>query len=394
MPRNMSSFLMISAPAPVAVIAAAASAIVNAAVVDAVRRNPRPTLPRLRGKVGWGMSLEIVMAMPSQDGLYNFWLHFTIFDGSRGRGVRMRALTAVALMAVTTMMVPAPIRAQQSDERRQCFAREGVAPEQKLESCTAVIESGGQTPQGLVAAFNSRGNVHLSTRNYDRAIDDYNEAIRLDPKYAIGFNNRGLAYQGKGKTDRAIEDFDEAIRLNPTYATAFVNRADARRIKGRIDLAIEDSDRAIGLNPNLARAFLARALAYQQKAQWDFDAYLAEGVYEDRAIQDLDEVVRLDPNNATAFRNRGFVNTRRQRYDRAIQDFDEAIRLNPNVASDFSGRAYALRFVGQYERAIADYRKALTLQLDDTNRKQIGKMLKQLGAATERDATPTAVTKR
>ncbi len=272
----------------------------------------------------------------------------------------MRALTVVALMAVTTMMLPVAIRAQQSDDRSRCFAREGVSAEDKLQSCTAVIQSGGQTPEGLVAAFNSRGNVHLNNRNYDRAVDDYNETIRLDPKYAIGFHNRGLAYLRKGRLDSAIKDLDEAIRLNPRYVNAFVNRA----------------------------------LAYQEKAQWDFDAYLAEGVWEDRAIQDLDEAVRLDPSNATAFRNRGFVNSRRQRYDRAIQDFDEAIRLNANVAAAFSGRAYALRFVGQYERAIADYRQALTLQLDDTGRKQIERILKQLGAAPERDAAPTAVTKR
>jgi tetratricopeptide (TPR) repeat protein len=272
----------------------------------------------------------------------------------------MRTLTVMALVAGTTMMLPAAIHAQQSDDRSRCFAREGVSPEDKLQSCTAVIQSGGQTPQGLVAVFNSRGNIHLSNRNYDRAIDDYNQTIRLDPKYAIGFHNRGLAYLRKGRLDPAIADFDAAIRLNPKYTAAFVNRA----------------------------------LAYQEKAQWDFDAYLTEGVYEDRAIQDLDEAIRLDPNNATAFRNRGIANSRRQRYDRAIQDFDDAIRLNANVAAAFSGRAYALRFVGQYERAIADYRQALTLQPDDTGRKQIERILKQLGAPTERDATPTAVTKR
>src|SRR5437899_5470453 len=159
----------------------------------------------------------------------------------------MRVLAAVTLMAVTTMTLPATVAAQQSDERRRCFASEGVTPEQKLESCSAVIKSGGQ---GLVAAFNNRGNAHLSNRNYDRAIDDYNEAIRLDPKYAMGFTNRGLAYLRKGRIDRAIEDLDQALRLNPKYALAFVNRA----------------------------------LAYQEKALWDFDAYLTEEVYEDRAI--------------------------------------------------------------------------------------------------------------
>lgn len=304
----------------------------------------------------------------------------------------MRVTAAAALTAMTAIVLPAAVCAQQSDDRRRCFATEGVTPQQKLDSCTAVIESGA--PQGLVAAFNNRGNVHLSNRNYDRAIDDYNEAIRLDPKYAIAFNNRGLAYQRKGETDRAIEDFGEAIRLNPAYAMAFANRANARRIKGRIDLAIEDSDRAIGLSRSLAAAFLARALAYQEKAQWDFDAYLSDGTYEEHAIEDFNEVIRLDPRNAAAFRNRGFVNSRRQQYDRAIQDFDEAIRLDPNVAAAFSGRAYALRFVGQYERAIADYRKALTLQLDDASRRQIGRMLKQLGVAPEQGVAPAAVSKR
>jgi tetratricopeptide (TPR) repeat protein len=306
----------------------------------------------------------------------------------------MRLTAAVALTAVSTIVLPATACAQQSDERRRCLAREGVAPEQKLESCTLIIESGGQTPQTRVAAFNSRGNVHLSHRDYDRAIDDYNEAIRLDPTYAIGFNNRGLAYQGKRQIDRAIEDYDEAIRLNPAYAVALANRATARRIKGRADLAIEDSDKAIGLNRRLAAAFFARADAYRDKAQWDFDAYLADGAYEDRAIADYDEGLRLQPNNAAALRNRGFLNTRRQRYDRAIADFDEAIRLDPNVAAAFSSRAYALRFVGQYDRAVADYRKALTLQLDEMSRNQIGKALQQLGGAAAQGVAPANVSKR
>jgi tetratricopeptide (TPR) repeat protein len=270
----------------------------------------------------------------------------------------MRTLATVALTAVTTMMLPAATCAQQSDDRGRCLAREGVSPEQKLESCTAVIKSGAPS-QGLAAAYANRGNAYLNRGNYDRAIEDYNEEIRLSPKYEPGFNARGLAYLRKGRLDRAIEDFNAALSLNPKYAIALVNRA----------------------------------FAYQEKAQWDFDAYLAEGVYEDRALKDLDEAIRLEP-SPLPFRNRGFLHSRMQRYDRAIQDFDEAIRLDPNVAAAFSGRAYALRFAGQYDRAIADYRKALTLSLDDTGRRQIERILKQLGAGTEQEATPASATKR
>src|SRR5215470_2648813 len=117
----------------------------------------------------------------------------------------MRAFAAVALIAATTVMLPAATLAQQSDDRSRCFAREGVSPEQKLVSCTAEIESGGQFPQRLVSALVNRGNAYLTIRNYNGAIDDYNEAIRLDPKNALGFYNRGLAYQGNGQYDRAIQ---------------------------------------------------------------------------------------------------------------------------------------------------------------------------------------------
>src|SRR3979409_1406992 len=94
--------------------------------------------------------------------------------------VKMALTTATAVLLA--LMLPAALRAQ-SEERSRCLARGGVSPEQKLNSCTAVIESGQETPQGLVAAFNNRGNANLSSQSHDRAIADYTEAIRLDPKY-------------------------------------------------------------------------------------------------------------------------------------------------------------------------------------------------------------------
>src|SRR5262249_16559641 len=57
----------------------------------------------------------------------------------------------------------------------------------------------------------------------DRAIADYNEAIRLDPENAMAFNNRGASYANKGDRDRAIADYNEAIRLNPNFSLAFTN---------------------------------------------------------------------------------------------------------------------------------------------------------------------------
>jgi tetratricopeptide (TPR) repeat protein len=108
----------------------------------------------------------------------------------------------------------------------------------------------------------------------------------------------------------------------------------------------------------LAAAFFGRGRAYQDKAQWDFDAYLNEGRYEDLAIRDYDEAIRLNPKNAAAFNNRGNLYLSKRKYDRAIQDYDEALRLDPNNALHLKNRANAFRITGQYRRAIADYLKA------------------------------------
>ena len=66
----------------------------------------------------------------------------------------------------------------------------------------------------------SRGLAWSLKKEYDIAIIDYDEAIRLEPKLALAYHNRGIAWLAKGQYDRAIKDFDQAIRLNPNDALA------------------------------------------------------------------------------------------------------------------------------------------------------------------------------
>jgi tetratricopeptide (TPR) repeat protein len=182
--------------------------------------------------------------------------------------------------------------------------------------------------------FLNRGNTYLARNDYDWAIRDYAEAIRLNPKHAGAFYNRGCAFWSKGECDRAIQDYDEAIRLNPKFADAFVNRGLAFSKKGEYDRAIQDCDEAIRLNPKDAVVFVNRASAFEHKGEHD------------RAIQDYDEAIRLNPKYARAFYNRGCAFWSKGEYDRAIQDYDEAIRLNPKFALAFYGRALAKRKIG------------------------------------------------
>jgi tetratricopeptide (TPR) repeat protein len=81
-------------------------------------------------------------------------------------------------------------------------------------------------------AWNNRGNGRKNNEDYDRAIEDYTEALRLNPNDAEAYNNRGVAYRHKGDYDRAIADYEAALRINPNFAAARDNLAQARRARG------------------------------------------------------------------------------------------------------------------------------------------------------------------
>ena len=66
------------------------------------------------------------------------------------------------------------------------------------------------------------------------AIDDYDEAIRLDPQFASAYYNRGLAYYRLGPfhAERYIQDYNEAVRLDPKYAGSYYEEGSL--IKGTV----------------------------------------------------------------------------------------------------------------------------------------------------------------
>ena len=83
------------------------------------------------------------------------------------------------------------------------------------------------------------------------------------------YNNRGLAYLHKGNFDFAMQDFNRAIKLQPKLVGAYVNRAAAYLSKNEFNLAIESYTTVIGLNPELAMAYYSRGVAWLSLSEWE-----------------------------------------------------------------------------------------------------------------------------
>jgi hypothetical protein len=99
---------------------------------------------------------------------------------------------------------------------------------------------------------------------YDRALADYNEAIRLDPKYNTAWSNRGELWRLKGDLDRALADQDQGIRLKSDDAFSFNARGDTLRYKGEFARALADYDKALQLSPGAIPAFAGKGLTYEK----------------------------------------------------------------------------------------------------------------------------------
>jgi lipoprotein NlpI len=159
-------------------------------------------------------------------------------------------------------------------------------PEAAIIDCTQSINSGKWKGRDQAANYTYRGNGYRDKNDLDRAIADFNEAIRLDPKLAMAFLGRGLAFSDKGDNDRAIADFNEVIRLDPKFARAFTIRGIVFRDKGDLDRAIADFSEAIRIDPNSSLAYFARGLLS-----------LFAGSAE-KALADLDQASAHAPENA------------------------------------------------------------------------------------------------
>src|SRR4029077_12327640 len=110
-----------------------------------------------------------------------------------------------------------------------------------IAACTRVITSRNSSREQVGDAYINRGQHYYEKKEYDRAIEDFNRAIPLKPRWVqMAYGNRGNAYYARGQDNEAIDSYDKAIELDPQYTYALTARGVIYEKIGAIERAKSD----------------------------------------------------------------------------------------------------------------------------------------------------------
>jgi tetratricopeptide (TPR) repeat protein len=197
-------------------------------------------------------------------------------------------------------------------------------------------------------AYSNRGSYHVLIGQREKALADYNAAIRSNPEHAISYNNRGKLLHESGDLAGALDDYNKAIVFaRKGVATIFNNRGNVFQDIGQPAGALADYARAIEIDPDFWEGYANRA------------RLLLSSGDQDGAVKDYAEVIRLHPSDVTARIDRGFIYMRKGAWSEAMSDFNVAIELAPAVPITYLHRGIVHKNLGNISAAAQDFAAAL-----------------------------------
>jgi tetratricopeptide (TPR) repeat protein/tRNA A-37 threonylcarbamoyl transferase component Bud32 len=253
------------------------------------------------------LGANLVLAASGLTRANEFELFLRLLEPVSGRALRGKKLTC-PLKAITTLPDRAVRAAAALLNLNQYLpGKESAAPPTQSAEAFAAF----QTAEKLMN--------HPTGRSLDQAIAKYNEAIDLDPDYALAH-----------------------AKLAVAYARLFVTRADP----GALDLARGNSERALAVDPSLVEGYFARADVLQLTGD------------ENGALHQIVKALQLDPSNPQALLQQAQIYSDQQRWPDAEAAYHKVLEKRPNWWVTYNELGVALDRQGKYEDSIRAYRAA------------------------------------
>jgi tetratricopeptide (TPR) repeat protein len=192
-----------------------------------------------------------------------------------------------------------------------------------------------------------RGNALAQKRDYERAVEAYEQSAVLDPEYSYTWNNWAISLRQLGRFDEAIDKYKEALKHKPENTYALFNWANILAHLNRHSEAIEKYEMASKIHPQHADIW------------YNWGLSLAELGEHKKATEKFEQAVKWKPDHAAAWYAWGNSLAEQGKHREAIDKYEEAIKHSPDMASAWFNCGLSLFELHKYEEAIQKYQKAV-----------------------------------
>lgn len=221
-------------------------------------------------------------------------------------------------------------------------------------------------------------NAHLKQigEKNQESIEMLSSAISATPNYTYAYNLRGMVYAATKQFDKALQDFQYAVKLNPDYLIAQYNAADTyynlafyrqalnsfkafqKKLKEfplldcsigkcffelmEYDSAMNYYDKALALSPGFPEAYHGKGKVFFQTEDYQ------------NAMINYNKCIHFGGKEGVFFLDRAKLKMTRKEYTSALMDFEEAINADGHLAEAYYGAGWASYLIGKYFQCI-DY---------------------------------------
>ncbi|MFQ5802160.1 MAG: tetratricopeptide repeat protein [Candidatus Methylomirabilales bacterium] len=212
------------------------------------------------------------------------------------------------------------------------------------------------------------GLAYFNSGNYQLSLPELAKAVELNPSEPLYHDALGMSFMFNRQLDAAISEFQEALRLDPKFVEAKNNLASAYLLKGDLKMARATLEEVLKdpfyATPQFAYFNLARILEREGKI--------------DDAIRDYRRALDLEQNFVDAHNNLGRLYLQQGKVDLAIEEFAEATRLRPRVALYHRNLGVAYVQAGETKKARMSFNRVLDLEREGPSAEYARKMLEEL----------------
>ncbi len=233
----------------------------------------------------------------------------------------------------------------------------------------------------LSSALLLRSSLLRDNNQFEAALRDIDEVVRLDPRDARARESRAVTFFQMKRYEDALNDYDAVSDIKPHEPVGYLGRAMVMARLGNLAGARAALTKALNNTSDdpeihLTRAKISHDLSDYSAAIDDFTAAIKHNPFEsyfrralsysalgnfDAAVEDLRRAIELRPAHPEAHFNLGKAYSDSGHYQQAIKSYSQAITLKNTYASAFTNRGFAYQKLNQIDRALQDYEASLQL---------------------------------